>query len=341
MTSGAMRSRPGWPTSMPGGSAKGFAEVARGRKVGEARELAEPVWIAAFLGALGVTGNVAASAEIAGVDVTGVYRRKTRNAEFRAQWGAVLRARAVRASGVAAPAEMGLEPRTSASGVKMARAGKRRWSAKAEAQFLAALANGADVPHAAEAAGFCQATVIGQRAKDARFAAVWLDAMVAGQAVVQAGLIAQAARDYDADNGADRGAPNVPPMTVTERMAVAKLPLGNGGASVSGGGGWFKPGSPQALEAMRMSLRESAELKIKLLEKIWRVRLQLVEKRRREGGLEVGRLVLEPGWVWQGKGPMPALPGQDDDQGWDRLGEAIKAWRERWKRGEEVPFALD
>ena len=57
-----------------------------------------------------------------------------------------------------------------------------------------------------------------------------------------------------------------------------------------------------------------------------------------QGGLEVGRLVLEPGWAWQGEGPMPALPGQDDDQGWDRLGAAIEAWRERWKRGEEVPF---
>lgn len=59
------------------------------------------------------------------------------------------------------------------------------------------------------------------------------------------------------------------------------------------------------------------------------MRKQLKEARRLKGGLEVGRLVLEPGWVWQGEGPMPALPGQDDDRGWDFLDEWKAAQRRR------------
>lgn len=341
------------------GSAKGFAEVPRGRKVGEARDVAEPKWIVSFLEALGVTGNVGASAEIAGVDVTGVYRRKTRNAEFRAAWSAVLRAREARARGddvaqVPSPSDPtsssgplplphsgeGLVARATSSGVMMARAGKRRWSAKAEAQFLAAIANGADVTHAAAAAGVCKATVMRQRAKDARFAAVWLDAMAAGQAVVQAGLISQAARDADEAGGADAAGR----MTVAERMAVAKLSLGNGtsaAAGLVGAGGpyaWSVAGSPQAMEAMRRGTRDAEEVRIRIMEKLHRTRLQLVEARRKQGGLEVGRLVLNPGWVWQGEGPIPPLPGQYDDQGWDGLGPRIEEWRKRRDRGEEVPF---
>ena len=314
----------------------------RGRKKGEPREVAEPIWITGFLEALGATGNVSASAEIAGIDVTGVYRRKTRNPEFRDQWEAVVAAREARAGGLTAPpAAMELEPRTSGKGVMLARKGKRRWSAKAEAQFLAAIANGADVVHAAEATGFCKATVMRKRDEDPRFAAVWIKAMEAGQAVVRAGLIAQAAREADEARGAEAAGR----MTVAERMAVAKMPLGNGsagaGSAGAGAGGpyaWSVAGSAQAMAAMRKGTREAEEEKIRIMEKLWRTRKAMMRKRLEQGGLQVGRLVLEPGWVWQGEGPMPALPGQDDDQGWDTLGASIEAWRKAWDRGEEAPF---
>ncbi|WP_293944055.1 hypothetical protein [Sphingomonas sp.] len=323
----------------------------RGRKKGEIRLVPEPVWIAPFLSALAVTGNVGASAEIAGIDVTGVYRRKTRDAGFREQWAAVLSAREARASGVVAPAvsvvvtpvlaapeaigakddgsagaisaaaaaaAMGLRPRMTASGVKLARVGTRRWSAKAEGQFLVAMANCANMAVAASVAGFSKAAVSKRRLKDARFAAAWDLAMEVGQVRIQAGLIAQAARAYDVDELLAEGEVALPPMSNAERMAVAKMPLGRAKVGAKGAAV-----DVFAERAAAMSDGEKEDLPDRLLEKLWRTRKLIMQERRRLGGIEVGKLVLEPGWVWQGEGPMPQLPGQDDDQGWDAMPERL------------------
>ena len=324
--------------------------MARGRKKGEFRLVPEPLWIAPFLNALAVTGNVAAAAEIAGIDVTGVYRRKTRDAGFREQWAVVLGAREARASGVVAPAvpvvvtpvlaapeaigakddnsagaisaaaaaaAMGLRPRMTASGVKLARVGSRRWSAKAEGQFLVAMANCANLAVAASVAGFSKAAVSKRRLKDARFAAAWDMAMEVGQVRIQAGLIAQAARAYDVDELLAEGEVALPPMSNAERMAVAKMPLGRAkGAGAKGAAGAV---DPFAERAAAMNDGEKEDLADRLLEKLWRTRKLIMQERREQGGIEVGKLVLEPGWVWQGEGPMPQLPGQDDDQGWDTM----------------------
>jgi hypothetical protein len=326
--------------------------VPRGRKKGEFRLVPEPLWIAPFLNALAVTGNVGASAEIAGIDVTGVYRRKTRDAGFREQWAAVLSAREARASGVVAPAvsvvvtpvlaapgaigvkddgsagaisaaaaaaAMGLRPRMTASGVKLARVGTRRWSAKAEGQFLVAMANCANMAVAASVAGFSKAAVSKRRLKDARFAAAWDLAMEVGQVRIQAGLIAQAARAYDVDELLAEGEVALPPMSNAERMAVAKMPLGRAKVAGAKGAGV----DVFAERAAAMSESEKEDLPDRLLEKLWRTRKLIMKERRRLGGIEVGKLVLEPGWVWQGEGPMPPLPGQDDDQGWDAMPERL------------------
>jgi hypothetical protein len=343
--------------------------VPRGRKKGEFRLVPEPLWIAPFLNALAVTGNVGASAEIAGIDVTGVYRRKTRDAGFREQWAAVLSAREARASGVgsdstvltaltplasgelpssgednsqrssdrrgdnrpddpargagqdviAAAVAMGLRPRMTASGVKLARVGTRRWSAKAEGQFLVAMANCANLAVAASVAGFSKAAVSKRRLKDARFAAAWDLAMEVGQVRIQAGLIAQAARAYDVDELLAEGEVALPPMSNAERMAVAKMPLGRAKVAGAKGAGV----DVFAERAAAMSESEKEDLPDRLLEKLWRTRKLIMKERRRLGGIEVGKLVLEPGWVWQGEGPMPPLPGQDDDQGWDAMPERL------------------
>ena len=343
----------------------------RGRKKGEFRLVPEPVWIAPFLSALAVTGNVGASAEIAGIDVTGVYRRKTRDAGFREQWAAVLSAREARARGVgcdstaltaltaltplasgelpssggdhsqrssdrrgddrpddpareegqdviAAAVAMGLRPRMTASGVKLARVGTRRWSAKAEGQFLVAMANCANMAVAASVAGFSKAAVSKRRLKDARFAAAWDLAMEVGQVRIQAGLIAQAARAYDVDELLAEGEVALPPMSNAERMAVAKMPLGRAKVGAKGAAV-----DVFAERAAAMSDGEKEDLPDRLLEKLWRTRKLIMQERRRLGGIEVGKLVLEPGWVWQGEGPMPQLPGQDDDQGWDAMPERL------------------
>ncbi|WP_394998862.1 hypothetical protein [Sphingomonas sp.] len=326
----------------------------RGRKKGEFRLVPEPLWIVPFMNALAVTGNVGASAEIAGIDVTGVYRRKTRDAGFREQWAAVLGAREARASGVVAPAvsvvvtpvlaapgaigakddgsagaisaaaaaaAMGLRPRMTASGVKLARVGTRRWSAKAEGQFLVAMANCANMAVAASVAGFSKAAVSKRRLKDARFAAAWDLAMEVGQVRIQAGLIAHAARAYDVDELLAEGEVALPPMSNAERMAVAKMPLGRAkGAGAKGTAGAV---DPFAERAAAMNDGEKEDLADRLLEKLWRTRKLIMQERRRLGGIEVGKLVLEPGWVWQGEGPMPQLPGQDDDQGWDAMPERL------------------
>ena len=349
----------------------------RGRKRGEDRFVPEPTWIGPFLDALGVTGNVGASAQIAGIDVTGVYRRKTRNKDFREQWAAVLSAREARASGVvaapvalpagedgsaggisvaggpageispggmsvsggsagggavgggaggviAAAAAMGLTPRMTASGVKLARVGTRRWSAKPEAQFLAAIANCANMAAAAASVGFSKAAVSKRRLKDPRFAMRWDMAMEVGQVRIRAGLIAQAARAFDSDDLPLEGEVVLPPMSNAERMAVAKMSLGRKQGTWTGVGP-----DPFIAQAAAMTEGEQEDLTDRLLEKLWRTRKLIMKERRAKGGIEVGRLVLPPGFVWQGDGPMPLLPGQDDDQGWDALPARLAAGEAR------------
>ena len=141
---------------------------------------------------------------------------------------------------------------------------------------------------------------------------------------IRAGLIAQAARAFDSDDLPLEGEVVLPPMSNAERMAVAKMSLGRKQGMGTGVGP-----DPFIAQAAAMTEGEQEDLTDRLLEKLWRTRKLIMKERRAKGGIEVGRLVLPPGFVWQGDGPMPLLPGQDDDQGWDALPARLAAGEAR------------
>ena len=336
----------------------------RGRKVGEVRRLPdEPGWCAMFLEALALTGNVAAAARLAEVDAAGAYRRRGRDDGFRARWTEVLRAREARASGIAgagdapdgvsAPdlgksgakavarevAAMGLEARVTSSGAKLARPSTRRWTVKWEGKFLHMVAGGASVAVAAEHIGFSKQAIYKRRLRDPGFAAAYEAAIGIGQVDVQSGLVVHAGRSWEpgaqplepwevanADEAIDK-------MTVAERLAVAKMNIGRqaAGGGSAGRGVPFAHPDPMAIRAAEMTADERVELRDSLVLKLCKIRRKIMDERRRNGGLEVGRLVLDPGWVWTGEGPPPPMPGQDDDEGWDAIYEAGK--KEQGKLG--------
>jgi hypothetical protein len=305
-----------------------------------------------FLEALALTGNVAAAAAVAGIDAAGVYRRRGRDDGFRARWAEVLRAREARASGIAgagdaadgvtAPetarivakgiAAMGLEARVTSSGAKLARPSTRRWTAKWEAKFLHMVAGGASVAVAAEHIGFSKQAIYKRRLKDRGFAAAFEAAIGIGQVDVQSGLVVHAGRSWEPGGGAlepwevAEAAEAVDRMTVAERLAVAKMNIGRqaAGNGAAGRGVPFAYPDSLAIQAAEMTPAERLEVRDSILLKLCKTRRIIMDERRRKGGLEVGRLVLDPGWVWTGEGPPPPLPGQDDDEGWDAIFEAEK-----------------
>ena len=330
--------------------------------MGEVRRLPdEPDWCAVFLEALVLTGNVVAAARLAEVDAAGAYRRRGRDDGFRARWTEVLRAREARASGIAAGldgvgdapetggtgakavarevAAMGLEARVTSSGAKLARPSTRRWTVKWEGKFLHMVAGGASVAVAAEHIGFSKQAIYKRRLRDPGFAAAYEAAIGIGQVDVQSGLVVHAGRSWEpgaqplepwevanADEAIDK-------MTVAERLAVAKMNIGRqaAGGGSAGRGVPFAHPDPMAIRAAEMTAEEKVELRDHLVLKLYKIRCKIMDERRRNGGLEVGRLVLDPGWVWTGEGPPPPLPGQDDDEGWDAIYEAGK--KEQGKLG--------
>ena len=329
----------------------------RGRRVGEVRRLPdEPFWCAVFLEALALTGNVAAAARLAEIDAAGVYRRRQRDDGFRARWAEVLRAREARASGIAvagdaadgvtAPesaskgaravakevAAMGLEARVTSSGAKLARPSTRRWTAKWEAKFLHMVAGGASVAVAAEHIGFSKQAIYKRRLKDRGFAAAFEAAIGIGQVDVQSGLVVHAGRSWEPGGGAlepwevAEADETVDRMTVSERLAVAKMNIGRqaAGNGAAGRGMPFAYPDSLAIQAAEMTPAELLEVRESILLKLCKVRRQIMDERRRKGGIEIGRLVLDPGWEWTGEGPPPPMPGQDDDEGWDAIFEAEK-----------------
>ncbi|MEO5640857.1 MAG: hypothetical protein ABIQ98_03715 [Sphingomicrobium sp.] len=139
--------------------------------------------------------------------------------------------------------------------------------------------------------------------------------MEAGKTHLEAQLIAEVARSYEADDLPLDADVTLPAISYGERLALLKLLEGRQAAA---GRGFATGGFVQ--ESEEQIAAQDREVSDRLIAKLKRVRQQMMDKRRREGGIEVGKLVLEPGWTWQGEGPMPTLPGQDDDQGWDAIG---------------------
>jgi hypothetical protein len=151
-------------------------------------------WRRRFLVALVRGGSVTGAARAAGVDRTGVYLVRRRDADFAARWDAALAAAREQLAGRTAPKLAGAEVvRSSRHGRPcIALVGPDRWSADREALFLAALAEGANVRRAARAARISTTALYLRRQREPAFAAAWEAAVREGYLDVEALLIENA-----------------------------------------------------------------------------------------------------------------------------------------------------
>lgn len=172
-------------------------------------------------------------------------------------------------------------------------AGRRGWTAKKEARFLALLAETCNVSFAAEQARVANSTVYARRAKDAAFRDGWARAIAQGYARLEMETLERAI------NGEMRTIV-LPDKSIVERteyndrVALALLRMHRDTA-----------GEPERREAIVAALGEEGgdELRDKLIAKLKRVRVTLLGAARAEEG------------GWAAIGP-PALeldaPGDDD-----------------------------
>jgi len=175
---------------------------------------------AAFLRALGKTGNYAVAAEQAGVSRGWVLKARHEAAEFDAacrEAVAEVAARLQTAAGMDASGRgrswghldgVELVARgTGGSGggrrVQIGRARAHRWGPRTEARFLAVLAATCNVKAAYEAAGMTKGSAYTHRRRRPDFAARWDEAVHAGYRRIEAGLLENAI-NYDCE-------PDVPP----------------------------------------------------------------------------------------------------------------------------------
>ena len=254
----------------------------------------EPAWVAAFLAALGSCGNVTRSAALAGIDTTGPYNRRNRDAGFRAAWDQAIAAREERAAGsveagssVAPPdkREPAAEVELSASKAGFRRVAASRWSKASEELFLTELTTNANVQRAATAAGFSAAAVYKRRGNDPHFAAGWDAAIAVGRVRLESFLIVQAERNFDPD----------------------ALPIGEGDpkVSVSEALNILKHKPPVAVVAAaapgwdddEAGADPMAEVRARIIDKLDQVRTIEEARRTAEGWTRYGDDWVPPGWV--------------------------------------------
>ena len=296
----------------------------RGRGKGELREMPVPGWVEGFLDALGRTGCVKSAAAVAGVDVTGVYRRRRREAGFAAAWAEVLAARDARAGTVVrvdlplppAPSpegegEMAETPSPEGAGEKvgetafgpMLRAtGRARWGVRAREAFLIELTISANVRRAARAAGFSFESAYRRRRQDGSFAEAWDAAIDVGQARVRALLIEAAGVRFDPESLPVGTVSVLPPVTVGEAISIAKL------TRVGGGGGGAEP-SGRGWRVPEHSDGEVKTVRERLMAKFEMVRKAVLKEQKAAGYTIVDGVAIPPGWTWAGDGP-PAVPDE-------------------------------
>ena len=211
----------------------------------------EPRWAAAFLKQLERTGNVRLAAERAGVDFSTAYQRRKRHGEFAEAWEGTLatfrggaRQDGARdwthstihsaGNGPPPPGKRGEEMVARPDG-KLARAGEGRWTKRAEEAFLIELTRSGSVGRSAKAAGFSTTALYKRRAKDRHFAAAWDAALETGKARVQAYLVEAATRTFDPDELPIAGEHDIPKVTISEAINIAKLPARTSTALGAGG----------------------------------------------------------------------------------------------------------
>ena len=271
-----------------------------------------PGWVEGFLDALGRTGCVKTAAATAGVDVTGVYRRRRREADFAGAWAEVLAARDARARSMVkvdlplppAPSPEGAGEKVGETGFgPMLRAtGRARWGVRAREAFLIELTISANVRRAARAAGFSFESAYRRRRQDGSFAEAWDAAIDVGQARVRALLIEAAGVRFDPESLPIGTVSVLPPVTVGEAISIAKL------TRVGGGGGGAEP-SGRGWRVPEHSDGEVKTVRERLMAKFEMVRKAVLKEQKAAGYTIVDGVAIPPGWTWAGDGP-PAVPDE-------------------------------
>lgn len=199
---------------------------------------AAPAWRAPFLRALKATGNVRASASAAGVDHGTPYNHRLKDAAFAKRWEKAL----ARAKG--RPLRTPLDPSTSLRracardergrtnaklvlrhskrhGAQLVKAGKGRWSAKAERAFLASLGETGCIRRAARAAGFSTTAIHNRLNTYPAFAEAAQAAIRQAKADLESMVLSAGIATFDpaaADEDDTR-----PRVTVAEAIAFLRL----------------------------------------------------------------------------------------------------------------------
>jgi hypothetical protein len=106
----------------------------------------------------------------------------------------------------------------------MVRAGKGRWSPKAEKTFLLYLEGTANVRRAAEAAGFSTTALYYRKRRDPAFAARWDEIEGRGTARLNSFLVEAGLASFDPESADEE----LPKVSVAEAIAIVKLKGGNG-----------------------------------------------------------------------------------------------------------------
>lgn len=195
-----------------------------------------PARRAAFLTALGETGNHTIAAAHAKVSRSWVTLHKTNDPEFRAACeaavaGAATRAREGAASGgTAKPSakwgyidgeEMVVRAGNGRRAV-VARARLRQWTPRTEAVFLRTLAASANVKLACAAAGLSVASAYVHRSKWSAFAERWKAALENGYVRLEFAMIDNACSAFEPGAGFEPDAP-MPRMNVSDAITLLRL----------------------------------------------------------------------------------------------------------------------
>jgi hypothetical protein len=239
---------------------------------------ATPLWRAPFLRALKATGNVRASAREAGVDHGTPYNHRLKDRGFAGQWERALAKRKgtpSRASGRGSEGDDLVLRRSKRSGAQLVKAGKGRWSAKAERAFLASLGETGCIRRAARAAGFSTTAIHNRLNNYPGFAEAAQAAIRQAKADLESMVLSAGIATFDpaaAATAADEDDTR-PRVTVAEAIAFLRL-----NASAKGGA---KGGAKGAANGRRPIEEPSIEeVRDEVLRRIAAIR------RHRDGGRE-------------------------------------------------------
>ena len=265
----------------------------------------EPRWVGPFLKQLERTGNVRLAAEGAGVDFSTAYQRRKRHGEFAEAWEGALRAhRSATESGPLHHVSHGPPPQPAAREElnvrpdgKLIRGSDARWGKRAEAAFLTELTVSGSVRLAAKAAGFSTTAVYKQRLKNRRFALAWEAALETGRARLQAHLIEAANRTFDPDELPIGEGVEVPKVSVSEAINIAKLGSAAGAGRPSTGSGraaFFGP-DDDGFDERPITRDEWDEARSNIFHRLQRLREMTIEQERETGRCDRCGQVLPEG----------------------------------------------